>query len=169
MLDQMSSKILWSIVSKAADKSREISRKVCFSFASLIVIVQFVLKNQKNGKSYVDAVFRFLFHMKRFGLYCDVRPIVLLLFERVSFKRKKERKKELNISETHQKYYDLNTNNKKEQSIRFGSSSVHLKESFLKALCGNNFMFFFKFKVAWCFASLQSSVCIFRSCWEEVM
>ena len=59
-------------------------------------------------------------------------------------KRKKERKKELIISETHQKYYDLNTKNKKEQSIRFGSESVHLKESFLKALCGNNFMFFFQ-------------------------
>ena len=40
--------------------------------------------------------------------------------------RMKERKKELIISETHQKYYDLNTNNKKEQSIRFGSGSVHL-------------------------------------------
>ena len=61
--------------------------------------------------------------------------------------RKKERKKELNISETHQKYYDLNTNNKKEQSIRFGSGSVHLKESFLKALCGNNFMFFSSLKL----------------------
>ena len=61
--------------------------------------------------------------------------------------RKKKRKKELIISETHQKYYDLNTNNKKEQSIRFGSGSVHLKESFLKALCGNNFMFFSSLKL----------------------
>ena len=59
----------------------------------------------------------------------------------------KKRKKELIISETHQKYYDLNTNNKKEQSIRFGSGSVHLKESFLKALCGNNFMFFSSLKL----------------------
>ena len=61
--------------------------------------------------------------------------------------RKKERKKELIISATHQKYYDLNTNNKKEQSIKFVSSSVHLKKSFLKALCGNNFMFFSSLKL----------------------
>ena len=72
----------------------------------------------------------------------EQKNILCSAFHSNPWKRKKERKKELIISETHQKYYDLNTNNKKEQSIRFGSSSVHLKESFLKVLCGNNFMFF---------------------------